>query len=550
MKKLNKISAVVFLLLGLAFTSCETTDLDLLEDPNEITTENASLDRFLTRIQIDFASFMRQMGRNGAQLTRVEYMFGRTYVNNYQPVALDGEWTLAYQNMFSDMAAAEPTALANENYIHLGIMRVLKGYTFITLVDNFGDVPFSQATNPSEFPAPSADPGQDVYAGAIALIDEGIAFLNQASGSSPLENDFYYGNDVAKWRKLANSVKMQAYLTSGNTSAFNGIANNPGSFISSTADDFEWPYGANEANPDTRHPGYNADYNTSGAGRYRANWIMHTMLELDDPRRRYYFYRQNSCTPGASCNQGGNQTTLGCSVAPRPSHFPGDMIFCSVEDGYWGRDHGNGEGIPPDGFLRTVAGVYPYGGQFDDDEFGSATVGSGGGGAGIMPIMLASYTDLMRAEASLSGGNTGAARNSLEAALTKSIAKVQGFASLDSDADTSFEPTGAEVSAYVSGVGSSFANASNTGRWEILGNQLFITHYGNGLNPYNFYRRTGFPNDGLQFNIDTNPGGFVRSFFYPANEANVNANITQKPNVGVQVFWDNNPPSPGFPPAN
>ncbi|GAB5401256.1 MAG: hypothetical protein Aureis2KO_28410 [Aureisphaera sp.] len=548
MKKLNKISAIVFLFLGLAFTSCETTDLDLLDDPNEITTENASLDRFLSRIQIDFASFMRQMGRNGAQLTRVEYMFGRTYVNNFQPVALDGEWTLAYQNMFSDMAAAEPAAVAEENFLHIGIMRILKGYTLITLVDNFGAVPFSQATNPTEFPAPVADPGQDVYAGALALIDEGIDFLGQ--GGIPLENDFFYNNDADKWRKLANSVKMQAYLATGNTSAFNAIANSPGSFISTTADDFEWPYGANEANPDTRHPGYSADYNTSGAGRYRSNWIMNTMLESNDPRRRYYFYRQNDCTPGASCNPGGNQTTLGCSVAPRPVHFPGDMIFCSVEEGYWGRDHGNAEGIPPDGFLRTVAGVYPYGGRFDDDTFGSATVGSGGGGAGIMPIMLASYTDLMRAEASLSAGNAGAAQSSLQGALNKSIAKAQTFASLDSGADTSFEPTSGEVNAFVSSVVSDFGSANTNGKWEILGNQHFITHYGNGLNPYNFYRRTGYPNDGLQFVIDPNPGGFVRSFFYPANEANVNANITQKPNVSVQVFWDNNGPSPGFPPAN
>ncbi len=548
MKKLNKISAVVLLLLGLAFTSCETTDLDLLEDPNEITTDNASLDRFLSRIQIDFASFMRQMGRNGAQLTRIEYMFGRTYVNNYQPVALDGEWTLAYQRMFSDMAAGEPTAIANENFLHLGIMRILKGYTLITLVDNFGDVPFSQATNPTEFPAPVADPGADVYAGAIALIDEGINFLGQ--GGAPLENDFFYNNDADQWRKLANSVKMQAYLAPGNNAAFNAIANAPGTYISTSADDFEWQYGANESNPDTRHPGYAADYNTSGAGRYRSVWLMSTMLDLDDPRRRYYFYRQNDCTPGAPCDPDGNQVTLNCSVAPRPVHFPADMAYCWVADGYWGRDHGDANGIPPDGFLRSVAGVYPYGGRFDDDTFGSATVGSGGGGAGIMPIMLASYTDLMRAEVALASGNAGTAQNALQAALTKSIDKVQGFASLDSEADDSFEPTSAEVNAYINGVTNDFGSADNNGKWEILGNQHFITHYGNGLMPYNFYRRTGFPFDRLQFVIDPSPGGFVRSFFYPANEANVNSNITQKPNVGVQVFWDNNPASPGFPPAN
>jgi hypothetical protein len=63
------------------------------------------------------------------------------------------------------------------------------------------------------------------------------------------------------------------------------------------------------------------------------------------------------------------------------------------------------------------------------------------------------------------------------------------------------------------------------------------------------YRRTGYPTS-LQFNIEPNPGNFIRSFLYPSNEADVNSNISQKPNVDTKVFWDNNPSSPGFPSAN
>ena len=36
--------------------------------------------------------------------------------------------------------------------------------------------------------------------------------------------------------------------------------------------------------------------------------------------------------------------------------------------GYWGRDHGNDEGTPPDNFTRTASGVYPAGGSFDGSE--------------------------------------------------------------------------------------------------------------------------------------------------------------------------------------
>jgi hypothetical protein len=486
------------------------------------------------------------MGGNGASLTRIEYMFGRTYVNNYQPVALDGEWSLAYRGMFSDMASAEVLANNAGNNKHLGIMRILKAYTLITLVDAFGDVPYSEATDPAAFPAPTVDPGEEVYAAAIDMLNEGIDLLGQPGDN--LEYDFFYDNEFGKWVKLANTVKMVAYLNTGNTSAFNGIVNS-GNYINSTADDFQFQYGTNETNPDTRHPSYNSNYNVTGTGPYRSVWLMGTMLDLGDPRMRYYFYRQSDCCPGASCNPGGSQTTLTCSVAPRPNHFPASMLFCSLEEGYWGRDHGNAEGIPPDSFQKTSGGVYPIGGSFDDDRFTSVTVGGGGGGAGIVPIMLASWTEFMKAEVALAAGSAGAASTALSAGISKHANKVLEFGSLDPEADSAFFATSSDVSNYVSSIVNSFNNGSNEDKWEVLATQQFIAHYGNGMDSYNFYRRTGYPKK-LQLNIDPNPGAFVRSFFYPANEANVNSNIVQKPGVDVQVFWDTNPPSPGFPVAN
>jgi hypothetical protein len=225
------------------------------------------------------------------------------------------------------------------------------------------------------------------------------------------------------------------------------------------------------------------------------------------------------------------------------------MAYCNVDSGYWGRDHGNDEGIPPDSFRRTAMGAYPAGGRFDDDDFESVNLGQGGAGAGITPIMLASWVDLMRAEAAMAAGNTGSAGTLLQSALTKSIAKVQTFGGLDPAADSSFFPTANDVSAYKDAIATAFNGANTDGKWNILAEQTFVSYYGNGINPYNFYRRTGYPTT-LQFNVEANPGNFVRSFLYPATEANTNSNIEQKANVDVQVFWDNNPGSPSFPFAN
>ena len=63
--------------------------------------------------------------------------------------------------------------------------------------------------------------------------------------------------------------------------------------------------------------------------------------------------------------------------------------------------------------------------------------------------------------------------------------------------------------------------------------------YGNGIDAYNTYRRTGFPKT-LQANIEPQPGAFIRSLYYPANFVETNNVVDQKSNVEVKVFWDNN----------
>lgn len=551
MKNSNIIYIFLVLVSSLIFTSCETTDLDLLDDPTSLTTDQVELNRLMNQIQLDFNSFVRLMANNGGDAVRISSPFGRTYNDAFSSTTLDTEWSLAYEGMFSDMKIAEELAINAGANKHVGVMKILKAYTYLILVDYLGDIPFSQATQPVEFPSPIADPGENVYAGLLSLIDEGISFLNM--GGEDIENDFFYNNDVNKWKKAANTFKMVAYLNSGNLTEFNNIVNS-GNFISATSDDMQFTYGTSTS-PDTRHPLYADDYTVNGAGNYQSNWLMNEMLTSNDPRRRYYFHRQFPCTPGASCEPGGDIGFLTCSVTAPPSHYPASMVYCYVEDGYWGRDHLNAEGIPPDTFKRTATGVYPAGGLFDDadvndsESFETVSVGAGGGGAGINPIMLASWVDLMRAEVALASNNASGAATFMQSGMQKSINKVASFISLDSSADSSMEPTSSDINNYINNIISSFNGGSNDDKWEILAKQVFVSQYGAGIAAYNFYRRTGYPHT-LQFALDANPGVFVRSFFYSANEANTNSNIEQKGTLGVQVFWDTNPASPSFPEAN
>ncbi len=56
--------------------------------------------------------------------------------------------------------------------------------------------------------------------------------------------------------------------------------------------------------------------------------------------------------------------------------------------------------------------------------------------------------------------------------------------------------------------------------------ELHIATFGNGLEAYNAYRRTGFPSN-MQPSLNPNPGDFYRSAYYPDNSVNNNPSASQ-----------------------
>lgn len=552
---LKYISMVLF--AGLTFTACETTDLDLRVSPNDLAADQADPNLLLNSIQLAYASNMDVMSDLGAELTRIDYMFGRDYFNNYPGDTFNAVWSRTYSSgtngagtgvqvgMFTNINTLEAIdAESDTDYsFHLGVSKTLQAHMLMLLVDYLGEAALSQASNPDEFPAPTLDDGATVYAAALSLLSEAQSLLS----GGPLTlgaTDFFYDGDTSKWLKLINTLRLKAYVTTGDTANFNAVIAG-GNFISSAADDFEFQYGTSELQPDTRHPDYADDYTPSGANIYQSNWLMELMLNNDDPRIRYYFYRQTDATPGADADP--NEETLACSLAVPPQHYQdGGFTYCSVPNGYWGRSHGNNEGTPPDNFTRTAVGVYPAAGRFDDSSFGNVGLGLGGGGAGIEPIILSSYVDFWRADMA---ANDADRATFFRSGLAKSIAKVQSFGSLDANADLSVAPTEAEVTAYIDGIIADFNAATGDDKENIFAEQYFTTLFGGATEAYNYYRKTGYPTTVLP-NWEPNPGPFPRTFLYPQNEVVTNPSLTQKQTMTQQVFWDTNPASPTFPPAN
>ncbi|MEA1785897.1 SusD/RagB family nutrient-binding outer membrane lipoprotein [Arenibacter sp. GZD96] len=538
------------------FHSCETTELDLTENPNALSPEQADVDFFLNSVQLRYAAVIDSLGEDAGGLVRLSDFQFRNYLNSFGPNEFDREWEAVYREILADIRAMEPLAQENEQFLHLGIANVIEADVMTSLVDFFGDIPYTEAiTALSEANFnPKLDSGASIYEAAIGLLDQAISNFNRDDFSAEPAIDFYYDGDYDKWIKLANTLKMKLYLQSRLVDAtaiskFNAIVAS-GNYITSSADDFQFQWRTNPVQPDTRHPNYAQNYAPTGAGDYVANWLVNEMQTSNDPRLRYYFYRQTNAVPGQA-GAPPNEEQISCSLETPPQHYiDGGFTFCGLPNGYWGRDHGDNDGIPPDGLLRTAHGVYPAGGMFDDNRFSRINQGFGAQGAGITPIMLASWVDFMKAEVAMLT-NPVNGRADLLAGVEKSVTKVLAFGPLDATADESFFATPAEVTAHSTAVATAFDAATNDGKWNIMAQQYWIAGYGNGIGNWNFYRRTGFPTT-LQPNREplAGAGGFIRSFRYPASAANNNTNIQQRQSVTTQVFWDTNPPSPGFPIAN
>ena len=572
MRKINNLIKMLVLCGGLFFASCETTELDLTQNPNALSPVDADPDFYLNQIQLSYAYLIESFGNTAGAVTRIDYMSGRDYANAYQPGSFNGRWSSAYQTIMQDIR--EMNILADEAGLthHKGIGQFIEAHILMTLVDFFGDIPYTEAFQGAANLNPMSDSGESVYAVALGLLDSAIANFNSDALGEPTwvggRIDPFYNGDWSKWTKAANTLKMNAYMNTRNVDGsalanFNAIVAS-GNYISTNADDFQFGWGTEAIQPDSRHPRYRSNYTATGGGSYMSNSLMDYMrggfdggydigggVFIADPRIMFYYHRQTNPTPGIA-GAPANEEVLECGLQNAPAHYAG-YVFCANPQGWWGRDHGNDNGIPPDGFLRTLAGVYPAGGKLDDWSYGGQQNGDGNGGKGITPILLASWQDFLIAEAELVSGSVDevAAKNAMFNGMAKSMDKVLNFyprtERFDAIMDIYFGGLSFVVNSFYARVDAEWDAADNA--MDVLGMQSFVAQYGNGLGAYNFYRRTGFPTT-LQPNIEPNPGGFIRSFYYPADHANNNSNISQKSGVTDPVFWDNGGASPGFPAAN
>ena len=155
----------------------------------------------------------------------------------------------------------------------------------------------------------------------------------------------------------------------------------------------------------------------------------------------------------------------------------------------------------------------------------------------------------MLAEAALTLGTTGNAKTLMLSGVKKHMDYVRAFAVAGAEGATisAFETATAftgRVTNYQNYIGAQIdAASSNDAKLDVVAREYWLSLYGNGMEAYNLYRRTGKPSR-MQPGLEAVTGPFVRSFLYPNNYLVTNTSAVQKQNLATQVFWDKNPASP------
>lgn len=138
-------------------------------------------------------------------------LFEYTFTNG----TYGGFWTSLYANA-TNFNNLETVAAKDPTLSHFqAIAMIMKAWDFQNLVDNYGDVPYSQAFQPSTILFPKYDKAVDIYTDIYKQLDAAIALAGK-DGISPGSSDPMFGGDMTKWVQTANTLKLRIALRETN----------------------------------------------------------------------------------------------------------------------------------------------------------------------------------------------------------------------------------------------------------------------------------------------------------------------------------------------
>ena len=499
MKRFKYISSGLAIAVALALGSCENY-LDVNENPNSPT--EAPIAQVLTNVTVNTGF------RNGSDLHRYTSLIAQQFDGQ----GADGTQSREYaryliqpsdvNNVYNSFFAV---ALADIDYIisksqghphYSGIAKILKAYTYSQAVDVWGDLPFSEAMQGTKNAQPKLDDDAAIYPALIRMIDEGITEIKAAqSNSSPGINETIYRGDRVKWERFANTMKLRLFLHySEKDPAFakaqmDALINSGAPFMAANSDNFEMTFFDAASAQNSIH-----QFEVSRPDQFFPNKFMVDLMNTKvDPRRSAYF----TDFPFGSGQYKGSRATETQSFA-------------------YSRMHTYLRGNLKSALTADASGRIPN------------NTGNHGAYTGAAPVRMLTFAEynFIRAEHALRFGAGAAAAQVFFQAGIRASMTASGVSVANQDA-------------YIAANG--LLTGTQAENLQRIIEEKYVANYGVALEPWNDWRRTGYPAL-TPVPTPTAAINFIpRSLYYPEAETNTNPNFKQKAGMNVRVFWDTRP---------
>ncbi len=532
---MRKISFFIIITASLFGASCKKY-LNINNNPNAPTVTNIQLEMPLAIV--NSASITSSMNDYGGQT--VGYTanaggyggFGASWTYDYPPSQGEGLWDAGYQTLENFQYIINTTQGDNTNGNYNGAAKIMKAYIFQMLVDEFGDIPFSQALQGGANFRPKYDSASTIYPALASMIDSGIAAINAAPAANPIpaQSDPLFQGRMGMWKQFGNSLKLRLIIRASAAVTFPSMTFSSDGFLQTDAI-VNPGYALAQVGSGTQvSPSWNAWVTHYSGSKSNSAWIPATFVygfydgtKLSDPGRGAAIYFG---WPKDSINQ------LGATP-------PANTLTSPAVAGAWYSGGGSGTG------LGNAIGIMK-----------GPNMGE--------PLMLLAESDLLMAEADMRGILTGTAATDFNNGIAASFGYLEEGPSANSlNSGPAASPSNysltyaADAAAYQAANSTSylanFSLATTTAqKTEAIITQKYIAlNFIHGEEAWCEYRRTGYPvSSSLVINNPygsmastqsqaTRPDHLPTRLPYPASEAATNAsNVPQGISpYTTTIFW-------------
>jgi len=210
---------LTYLLIGavsLGAVSCKK--LDINENPNRPTdgTPTLVLPQAIVATAALSQSYNSSYYYNGGFFANVYGFgaYGSTVSLNYTSLDYNTLWVNSYDNLTDYQYVIDNTGSDATLAYSNAVARIMKSFVFSKIVDNWGDVPYSEALKGQLALTPKYDKGVDIYKALVGELTGAIATITTAqplTTTAPIvaSSDPMFSGNMNRWKQFANTLKLR-----------------------------------------------------------------------------------------------------------------------------------------------------------------------------------------------------------------------------------------------------------------------------------------------------------------------------------------------------